>query len=139
MATRWKSIHGSAVAARRPRAAVAAVLLPCLLPLGACSFTPSEKCVPDGGSVSSAEVVGTYQGLRAPKDISLTLEADAELTGASEGRGTVTDWPTGDWYRPGLGDSFDMLSAAADSDRIVLFEDADPDICPRFRLETGKG
>ncbi|MFP3992348.1 hypothetical protein U9R90_33750 [Streptomyces sp. E11-3] len=131
--------------------------------------------MPDGGSVSSAEIVGTYKGLRDAKGISLTLEADAERPGASGGRVTVENWPTGDWYRPELGETFDgsgtwelqparegserstvsltftkprefgtndtldTLTAAADSDRIVLFENDDPDICPRFRLESGKG
>ncbi|MDQ8706827.1 hypothetical protein RCO28_30800 [Streptomyces sp. LHD-70] len=32
-------------------------------------------------------------------------------------------------------DTVDMLSVAYDSKRTVIYEDADPDVCPKFRLE----
>lgn len=156
--------------ARPPRAVVAAVLL---LPLGACSSDSARKCLPDSGSVSSADIVGAYKGLRDAKGVSFSLEADEERTGASGGRVTVKNWPTGDWHRPELGETFDgagtwefqparkpgerdmvsivlteprtfgvndtldTLTVTSDSDRIVLYENDDPDICPRFRLESG--
>ncbi|MDX3343564.1 MULTISPECIES: hypothetical protein [Streptomyces] len=162
-------------ARRPPRAAVAAVLLSLLLPLGACSAGSARTCLPDGGAVSSAAVVGAYTGLRDAKGVSFRLEADTERPGASGGRVTVGNWPTGDWYRPELGETFDgagtwefrpggeagekatvsfvfteprkfgandtldTLTVAADSGRVVLYENDDPDICPRFWLESRTG
>ncbi|MGW8985344.1 hypothetical protein ACWGQ9_22130 [Streptomyces parvus] len=161
------------LSARRSRAVMAAVVLPLLLPLGACSFDSARKCLPDSGSVSSAEIVGVYKGLRDAENVSVSLETDDERPGASGGRVSVKNWPTGDWYRPELGETFDgtgtwefrsagkageraavsfafteprrfgvndtldTLMVAADADRIVLYENDDPDICPRFRLESG--
>ncbi|APS20627.1 hypothetical protein TK78_18035 [Streptomyces sp. Tue 6075] len=151
---------------------MAAVVLPLLLPLGACSFDSARTCLPGGGSVSSAEIVGVYKGLRDAENVSVSLETDDERPGASGGRVSVKNWPTGDWYRPELGEAFDgagtwefrsagnageksavsitftepgrfgvndtldTLMVAADADRIVLYENDDPDICPRFRLES---
>ncbi|NEB37477.1 hypothetical protein [Streptomyces sp. SID14515] len=168
-------VHVPALAplpARPRRALVAALLLPLLLPLGACSADSARTCLPDGGAVSSADLVGAYTGLRDAEGVSVGLEADAERPGASGGRVTVENWPTGDWYRSELGETFDgagtwefrpggeagekatvsfvfteprkfgandtldTLTVAADSDRIVLHENDDPDICPRFRLES---
>ncbi|MFG2722540.1 hypothetical protein ACGFW5_30230 [Streptomyces sp. NPDC048416] len=37
-----------------------------------------------------------------------------------------------DWMS---GDTVDLLTVAGDSTRTVLYEDADPDICPDFRLD----
>ncbi len=113
------------------------------------------------------------EGLRDAENVSVRLKADGTRPGASGGRATVENWPTGDGYRPELGeisdgtgtwefepagragematvslaftepgkfgvnDTLDTLTVEAVPDRIVLYENDEPDICPRCRLESG--
>ncbi|GAB7103950.1 hypothetical protein JCM4814A_22640 [Streptomyces phaeofaciens JCM 4814] len=151
-------------------AALAVPLL--LLPLGGCSSGTPETCMPrDTSGISSADLPGTYVGAQDAEGATITL---GPSDGSGKGKVTVRDWPTGDWYRSELGDTFDgsgtwgfdpgagtggtprvglrltepklfldgdtldSLSVAADAERTFLYEDDDPDICAKFRLQLEK-
>ncbi|GAA3158037.1 hypothetical protein GCM10010521_52590 [Streptomyces rameus] len=91
----------------RPRLVTAAAVLGLLTPLAACSSasTAVEACMArQAKSVTSGEVAGTYRGEAHAKGATITLTASDDHTG---GTVTVHDWPTGDWYRSELGDTFD--------------------------------
>jgi hypothetical protein len=156
--------------ARRARLLTAAAVLALLSPLTSCSSasTAVEACMgKQAASATTGEVEGTYVGEADAKGVKITLKASGTDTG---GTVTVRDWPTGDWYRSELGETFDgsgtwdveggyeagdqarvhlsftepelflrdytvdMLSVATDSERTYLYEDDDPDVCPKFRL-----
>ncbi|MEU3828296.1 hypothetical protein [Streptomyces sp. SID161] len=91
----------------RPRLVTAAAVLGLLTPLAACSSasTAVEACMArQAESATSGEVAGTYRGEAQAKGATITLRASDSGTG---GTVTVHDWPTGDWYRSELGDTFD--------------------------------
>ncbi|QHA05207.1 hypothetical protein GQF42_19615 [Streptomyces broussonetiae] len=149
-----------------------AVAVPALLsPLAGCSSssTAVEACMAkQATSVGSVDLTGTYTGEGDAKAVTLTLRPPV---GRSGGSVTVRNWPTGDWYRSELGDTFngsgtwdvdysggsgkpphvslsltsprlflnddtlDKLSIAEGSGRTYLYENDDPDVCPKFRLK----
>lgn len=55
-------------------------------------------------SATSGELAGTYVGEGHAKGATITLKTSGGKPG---GTVTVHDWPTGDWYRGELGDTFD--------------------------------
>ncbi|MFI6942368.1 hypothetical protein ACIBI4_24110 [Streptomyces sp. NPDC050418] len=90
----------------RLRLLPAALVLGLLSPLSACSLGGSgARCVPaDANGVSTdGDLVGTYKGERDAKGVRLTLEAG---TAQNEGKASVRNWPTGDYHRDALGETF---------------------------------
>jgi hypothetical protein len=94
------------VTGRRARAVTAVAALGLLLPLGACASasTAVEACMAkQATSVSSVDLTGTYTGEDEAKAVTMTLKPAG---GRSGGTVTVHNWPTGDWYKSELGDTF---------------------------------
>ncbi|SMF14393.1 hypothetical protein [Streptomyces sp. Amel2xC10] len=89
----------------------------------------------DTAGIGSGDLVGTYAGVEDAEGATVVL---GPLDGRGKGKVTVRGWPAGDWYRSEVGDTFDSLSVAADADRAFLYEDDDPDVCARFRLQLEK-
>lgn len=156
---------------RTLRALAAAATL-CLLAfeLTGCGSATGRCIPPEASAADGSDLAGTYRGKHAAKDVRLTL---APTAGRNGGTLTVENWPTGDYYRSELGDTFkgagtwdvdtrsnaghplvhlsftaphdwmsgdtiDRLSVAMDTTRTVLYENADPDICPDCRLDLAK-
>ncbi|MEU1402147.1 hypothetical protein ABZ471_07225 [Streptomyces sp. NPDC005728] len=95
------------MAGRRPRLVTAAGVLGLLSPLAGCSSasTAVEACMAkQAASATSGELAGTYVGEDHAKGATITLKASDTRTG---GTVTVHNWPTGDWYKSELGDTFD--------------------------------
>ncbi|MFG3552719.1 hypothetical protein [Streptomyces sp. NPDC047725] len=89
---------------RLPAAAVLA-LLTCL---PGCSSAPTavEGCMGERAvGAASGQLAGTYRGEGDAEGVTLTLKAPQSKPGS--GTVTVHDWPTGDWYRSELGETFD--------------------------------
>ncbi|MFE7431214.1 hypothetical protein [Streptomyces sp. NPDC057545] len=54
--------------------------------------------------MSSADLAGTFEGVRDAKGVRLTLTT---APGQAGGTLAVRNWPTGDYYRAELGETFD--------------------------------
>ncbi|MFI8252004.1 hypothetical protein [Streptomyces filamentosus] len=92
----------------RTRLPVAAAVLTLLFCLPGCSSasTAVEACMGQQAvGATSGELAGTYRGEGDAEGVTLTLRASPTVPGS--GTVTVHDWPTGDWYRSELGDTFD--------------------------------
>ncbi|MER6994808.1 hypothetical protein [Streptomyces sp. NPDC000410] len=73
--------------------------------LSGCGSDVFERCVPEkSAAVSSADLDGTYEGRRDAEGVRLTLTPAA---GQAGGTLTAENWPTSDYYRDELGDTFD--------------------------------
>ncbi|WP_225632017.1 hypothetical protein [Streptomyces solaniscabiei] len=90
---------------RLPAAAAVLALLTCL---PGCSSAPTgvEACMgKQAVGATSGQLAGTYRGEDDAGGVTLTLKASQDEPGS--GTVTVHDWPTGDWYRSELGETFD--------------------------------
>ncbi|MYR44326.1 hypothetical protein [Streptomyces sp. SID5910] len=90
---------------RLPAAAAVLALLTCL---PGCSSAPTsvEACMgKQAVGATPGQLAGTYRGEGDAKGVTLTLKASQGKPGS--GTVTVHDWPTGDWYRSELGETFD--------------------------------
>jgi hypothetical protein len=80
-------------------------LLSCL-PGCSPATTAVEACMGERAvGAASGQLAGTYRGEGDAQGVTLTLKA----SGSEPGGGTVTvhGWPTGDWHRSELGETFD--------------------------------
>ncbi|MBP2053451.1 hypothetical protein J2Z21_006444 [Streptomyces griseochromogenes] len=85
-----------------------AALLALLSPLVGCSSasTAVEACMAkQATSATSGELAGTYAGEGDAKGATITLKASDSKPGG--GTVTVHHWPTGNWHKSELGDTFD--------------------------------
>ncbi|MER7721273.1 hypothetical protein ABTX99_30850 [Streptomyces flaveolus] len=90
---------------RVPAAAAVLALLTCL---PGCSSAPTavEGCMgKQAVGATAGQLAGTYRGEGDAEGVTLTLKAPESEAGS--GTVTVHDWPTGDWYRSELGETFD--------------------------------
>ncbi|WP_077796929.1 hypothetical protein [Streptomyces sp. JHA26] len=90
---------------RLPAAVAVLALLTCL---PGCSSEPTsvEACMgKQAVGATSGQLAGTYRGEGDAEGVTLTLKASRDESGS--GTVTVRDWPTGDWYRSELGETFD--------------------------------
>ncbi|MEU3821596.1 hypothetical protein AB0E74_18555 [Streptomyces sp. NPDC030392] len=86
----------------------AAAVLALLSCLPGCSPAPTalEGCMGERAvGATSAQLAGTYRGEGDAEGVTLTLKASESKPGS--GTVTVRDWPTGDWHRGELGETFD--------------------------------
>ncbi|PZT68965.1 hypothetical protein DN402_16335 [Streptomyces sp. SW4] len=80
-------------------------LLTCLPGCSSVS-TAVEGCMgKQAVGATSGELAGTYRGEGDAEGVTLILEASESEPGS--GTVTVNNWPTGDWYRSELGETFD--------------------------------
>ncbi|MEU5435500.1 hypothetical protein AB0G73_19270 [Streptomyces sp. NPDC020719] len=133
-------------------------------PLTACGSDALQRCVPVAAkSATPGELIGSYKGSYKAEAVRLTL--------SSGGAMKAEKWPTGDYHRSELGDTFngsgtweiapatsstdrallrlhftkptlflkgdtlDKLTIGTDATRTTVYDDADPDVCPDFRLQ----
>ncbi|MHC3391095.1 hypothetical protein ACLQ2E_16815 [Streptomyces lavendulocolor] len=90
----------------RPLAAAAVLALLTCLPGCSSASTAVEGCMgKQAVGATSGELAGTYRGEGDAEGVTLALKASESEPGS--GTVTVRDWPTGDWYRSELGESFD--------------------------------
>jgi hypothetical protein len=76
--------------------------------LPGCSSAPTavEGCMgKQAVGATSGQLAGTYRGEGDAEGVTLTLKASKSAPDG--GTVTVHDWPTGDWYRSELGETFD--------------------------------
>ncbi|AWT43798.1 MULTISPECIES: hypothetical protein [Streptomyces] len=79
-----------------------------LAPLAGCSSasTAVEACMgKQAVGATSGELAGEYAGEGEAKGVTITLTPSEAKPGS--GRVTVHNWPTGDWYKGELGETFD--------------------------------
>ncbi|MGW0189422.1 hypothetical protein ACWDV7_27195 [Streptomyces sp. NPDC003362] len=89
---------------RPPAAAAVLGLLTCLAGCSSAS-TAVEGCMGEQAvGATSGELAGTYVGEGDAEGTTITLEVPESGSG---GKVTVRGWPTGDWHKSELGDSFD--------------------------------
>jgi hypothetical protein len=90
---------------RLPAAAAVLALLTCL-PACSSASTAVEGCMgKQAVGATSGALAGTYRGEGDAEGVTLTLKASESEPGS--GTVTVHDWPTGDWHRSELGETFD--------------------------------
>jgi hypothetical protein len=91
---------------RSPRVvAVVTALVVLAGTLSACGADAFERCVPEeSAEAGGADLAGTYEGKRDAEGVRLTLTTVPRQSG---GTLSVENWPTGDYYREELGETFD--------------------------------
>ncbi|GAA4909138.1 hypothetical protein ACFPM3_12075 [Streptomyces coeruleoprunus] len=98
--------------------------------LTACGTDAFERCVPEeSASAAAAGIDGTYEGVRDAEGVRLTLTNGSGKAGNTL---TVENWPTGDYYRDELGETFDG-SGTWEIDRSTASEQS-----PLLRLHFDK-
>ncbi|MFF9626916.1 hypothetical protein [Streptomyces griseosporeus] len=92
----------------RVRLLTPAALALLLVPLAGCSSasTAVEACMgKQSVGATSGELAGAYAGEGEAEGVTITLTPSENKPGG--GRVTVHNWPTGDWYKGELGETFD--------------------------------